>query len=197
MLKKELLELLKEVEEDKEIDSLLPTTKLTLDKFKEAIENDESIKGYMEAYNDSTRSKAVETYKNNKGKKAIEEAVKKALADSKTDGLTPEQIKFKELEAKLEAMQKKEKLNNTKASYGKIFDEKKLDKGLMDFINFNAEENEINISIDNLSNIINNIVKSNVDGSLKDVVKPEKGGQVGEDSLIEAYKLKYPGVKFD
>ena len=89
MKKSELLELLKDVEDDADINETIQgieglikpfdLSKITLEQYKEILENNEVIKGYNTSTLDSVRSKAVETYKNGKGK----EAIKKAMPDIK------------------------------------------------------------------------------------------------------------------
>ena len=85
MKKSELLELLKDVEDDSDINETIQgieglikpfdLSKITLDQYKEILENNEAIKGYNTSTLDSVRSKAVETYKNGKGKEAIKKAI--------------------------------------------------------------------------------------------------------------------------
>ena len=73
MKKSELLEILKDIEDDSEINetiqgieglaksSTLDVNKLTIEDFKNILENNAAIKGYNASTLDSVRSKAVET----------------------------------------------------------------------------------------------------------------------------------------
>ena len=94
MLKKELLELLKDIPEDGDITETIQNVEglikpldinnITIDQYKEILEKNEAIKGYNSSQEDTIRSKAVEHYKANKGKQAIDNAVEEALKNAKS-----------------------------------------------------------------------------------------------------------------
>ena len=116
MLKSELLEKLKDIADDADINetilsmedfaksSKVDVTKLTIDDYKNMLANNDIIKAYYQSSFDSAVGKAVtnhdEKFKKEKLPKLIDEAVK-AKAN---EGLTPEQKQLKELQAQLEAM---------------------------------------------------------------------------------------------
>ena len=123
MLKSELLEKLKDIAEDADINetilniedfaksSKVDVTKLTIDDYKNMLANNDIIKAYYQSSFDSAVGKAVtnhdEKFKKEKLPKLLEEEVQKKLnAD-----LTPEQQQIRKLQEKIEKME----LEKTKA----------------------------------------------------------------------------------
>ena len=116
MLKSELLDKLKDIADDADINetilkmddfaksSKIDVTKMTIDDYKNMLANNDIIKAYYQSSFDSAVGKAVtnhdEKFKKEKLPKLIDEAVK-AKAN---EGLTPEQKQLKELQEQLEQM---------------------------------------------------------------------------------------------
>ena len=201
MLKKELLELLKDIPEDGDITETiqnveglikpLDLNKITIEQYKEILEKNEAIKGYNTSVEDGIRSKAVEHYKANKGKQAIENAVEEALKNAKNEGLSPEQIEVKELKAQLEAMQKQQKLNEVKSNYSNIFAEKKLDTRLLDLLNLDRESELIDKDIATLEEVINSLVSNKVDETFKGSSTEPQGNETTGEVLDDVSKAFY------
>ena len=123
MLKSELLDKLKDIADDADINdaiqgmedfaksSKVDVTKLTIDDYKNMLANNDIIKAYYQSSFDSAVGKAVtnhdEKFKKEKLPKLLEEEVQKKLnAD-----LTPEQQQIRKLQEKIEKME----LEKTKA----------------------------------------------------------------------------------
>ena len=123
MLKSELLEKLKDIAEDADINetilkmddfaksSKIDVTKMTIDDYKNMLASNDIIKAYYQSSFDSAVGKAVtnhdEKFKKEKLPKLLEEEVQKKLnAD-----LTPEQQQIRKLQEKIEKME----LEKTKA----------------------------------------------------------------------------------
>ena len=117
MLKSELLEKLKDIADDADINetilnmedfaksSKVDVTKLTIDDYKNMLANNDIIKAYYQSSFDSAVGKAVtnhdEKFKKEKLPKLLEEEVQKKLnAD-----LTPEQQQIRKLQEKIEKME--------------------------------------------------------------------------------------------
>ena len=123
MLKSELLDKLKDIADDADINetiqgmedfaksSKVDVTKLTIDDYKNMLANNDIIKAYYQSSFDSAVGKAVtnhdEKFKKEKLPKLIDEAVKAKTSE----GLTPEQKQLRELQEQLEQM----KLEKAKA----------------------------------------------------------------------------------
>ena len=116
MLKSELLEKLKDIAEDADINetilnmedfaksSKVDVKKLTIDDYKNMLANNEVIKAYYQSSFDSAVGRAVtnhdEKFKREKLPGIIEEAIKAKASE----GLTPEQKQLRELQEQLEQM---------------------------------------------------------------------------------------------
>ncbi|WP_443660146.1 DUF4355 domain-containing protein [Clostridium algidicarnis] len=107
MLKKDLLEKIKNIKEDEDINSLLVGTDIeeqfkgagpTLDVFKEKAKTDKEFKAYLDSENDKYYSKALKTWKENNLEKELEPFIQTKYPDLVTD---PTQKKLQELEKQL------------------------------------------------------------------------------------------------
>ena len=140
MLKKELLEKIKDLDDNANVDELLDfaksnnnfdVNKVTLDDYKNMLANNQEIKGYYTSTVDSKVSRSIETWKKNNLNKIIEEEIKKR----DNSNLTPEQAQIKELQEKLNNMEQektKQELLNTNRTKLK---EKGLSEDLAKYVN--------------------------------------------------------------
>lgn len=130
---------------------------ITLDQFKNVLENNKQINGYYQSTLDGKVSKGINTFKEKTMPTLIEEAIKA----KSTEGLTPEQIKLRELEKQLADMQaEKTKAELLNANTAKL-KEKNLDIGLAKYINSDED-------VDFFSNLISNSIQNGVKEKLGD-----------------------------
>lgn len=202
MKKNELIELLKEIGDDQEINETIlgiedfakssefDVNKLTLEDFKKVITDNKEIKGYYTSEKDRVVSKGIETFKTNNLQKLIDEAVK---AKSE-EGLTEEQKQIRGLIAYKEQKEKEEKINEIKKGYKDIFTEKKLSADLMDFINFDGEKENINSAIEKLSKVFGDSVNAGVKERIgdKDETPPkdDNNNLTMEQQIAQAMGIK-------
>lgn len=108
MLKKDLLEKIKNAKDDEDINSLLSgtdieeqftTAGLTLEAVKNKVKTDKDFKAFLESENDKYFNKALNTWKENNLEKELEPFIKEKYPDLITD---PTQKKLLELEKELE-----------------------------------------------------------------------------------------------
>ena len=147
MLKSELLEKLKDIADDADINdtilkmddfaksSKIDVTKMTIDDYKNMLANNDIIKAYYQSSFDSAVGKAVtnhdEKFKKEKLPKLIDEAVKAKTSE----GLTPEQKQLRELQEQLEQMKlEKAKAELLEANRNKLKGQG-LDTSLAKYIN--------------------------------------------------------------
>lgn len=139
MKKQDLLTKLEEINEDIEItEEILGFAKpkefnvndITLEQFKNVLETNKQINGYYQSTLDSKVSKGINTFKEKTMPSLIEEEIKKRS----NEGLTPEQLQLKELQAQLDAMKaEKEQAELLNANIGKLKDNG-LDTSLAKYI---------------------------------------------------------------
>ena len=147
MLKSELLEKIKDIADDADINetiqgmedfaksSKVDVTKLTIDDYKNMLANNDIIKAYYQSSFDSAVGRAVtnhdEKFKKEKLPKLIDEAVKAKASE----GLTPEQKQLRELREQLEQMKlEKAKAELLEANRNKLKGQG-LDTSLAKYIN--------------------------------------------------------------
>lgn len=107
MLKKDILEKIKDLKDEDDINSLLTGTDIeetfkasgsTLDAFKEKIKKDKDFKAYVEDEQEKHHNKALDTWKKNNLEKELEPFIQSKYPDLVTD---PTQKKLLELEKQL------------------------------------------------------------------------------------------------
>lgn len=194
MLKNELLELLKDISDDADINENiqniegfakpLDINSIGLEDYKKLINEKNEIKGYNQSLIDSAVSKGVESFKTKKMPTYIEEAIKA----KSNEGKTPEQIQLAELQKQLDEMKaEKEKVEILNANSGKL-KEKGLDIGLAKYINTDEDIEFFNTLI---TNSVNNSVKERLGN--KDQTPP-KSTELNEEQLVEQQLQKAMGI---
>ena len=174
MLKSELLEKLKDINDDTDINetilsiedfaksSELDVTKLTTEDYKRILETNEAIKGYYTSQMDSAISKAInshdEKFKRDKLPKIIEDELKKRS----NEGLTPEQIEIKELKAQMEAMKAEKEANDLLNTNRTKLKEVNLSEDLAKYI---KEDSDIEFFKNLITESVNNGVKNKINNS--------------------------------
>ena len=193
MLKSELLEKLKDIAEDADVNeailsiddfaksSEIDVKKLTIDDYKNMLANNAVIKAYYQSSFDSAVGSAVtkhdEKFKREKLPGIIEDAIK-AKAN---EGLTPEQVQLKELQAQLDAMKAEKEQAELLNANSKKLKEQGLNTDLAKYIKTDDD-------IDFFKNLINNSVKTQIQQKLgKSSYKPP----VNNDSLNTITKEQF------
>lgn len=172
MKKSELLELLKDIADDADINETLQGVEglikpldinsIGLEEFKNVLENNKEAKAYYQSTLDSGIGKGVASFKEKTLPKIIEEELKKANNKDKS----PEQIALEELQTKFEALEKEKTRAEMSNKYSKILTEKGLPIELVDFAYGDGQEETINKNIETLQEIFNNAVDSGVKAKL-------------------------------
>lgn len=176
MIKSDLLKLVEAIADDGDINETLlgsdefkglkDLSKLNAEDITEILAG-EVGKAYITSHDDSVRSTAVETYKNGKGKEAIEKARKEGIEEGKTGKKkTPEMERIEALEKKNAELEAQALKNTTNAAIGKILEGKKLPSELVDFVYGDGKEETYKNNIDTIEKIINGAVDSGVKAKL-------------------------------
>lgn len=127
MKKNQLLELIKNAQEDEDINSLLVGTDienefkfsaLTLNAFKEKIKNDKDFRAFMDSENDKYHAKALKTWQDNNLEKALEPFIKEKYPELITDPTQKELMELKkQLADERAANARKDLLNQVMKHY--------------------------------------------------------------------------------
>ena len=171
MKKTDLIELLKDIADDGDInDTILKTdefkglkdlSKLSADNISE-IFNSEVGKAYMTSHDDSVRSKAVETFKNGK----MQEEIRKAVEEAKNEKKSPEQLEIEKLKKQFEDSQAELAKEKAMSKLSKTLKDKKLPVELADFAYGDGTEENINQNINTLEAILNTAVSDGIKAKL-------------------------------
>ena len=176
MKKMDLLNLLKEIADDGDINETLlgneefkaykDLSKLTADDIG-TILTGEVGKAYMQSHDDSVRSRAVDTYKNGKGKEALEKARLEGIEEGKNGKKkTPEMERIEQLEKQLAEANAQATRNATNSAIGKILESKKLPSELIDFVYGDGKEDTYTKNIETIEKIINDTTNNNMQAKL-------------------------------
>ena len=168
MLKKDLLEKIKNAKDDEDINSLLTGTDIeetfkasgsTLDAFKEKIKKDKDFKAYVE----SEQDKALDTWKKNNLEKEIEQFIQSKYPDLVTD---PTQKKLLELEKQLADEKAANARKDLLAEAMKYASEKKAPTGFIErFLGDDLESTKANI--DSLVDVWSKDLEATTDERMK------------------------------
>ena len=176
MKKIDLLNLLKEIADDTDINETLLSNeefkaykdlnKLNADDISSILAG-EVGKVYIQSHDDSVRSRAVETYKNGKGKEAIEKARLEGIEEGKNGKKkTPEMERIEQLEKQLAEANEQATRNATNTAIGKILESKKLPSELIDFVYGDGKEDTYTKNIETIEKIINDTTNNNMQTKL-------------------------------
>ena len=154
MLKKDLIEKLKNLKDEEDVNSLLAGTDIetqfkgeepTLDTFKQKAKTDKDFKAYIESENDKYHNKALTTWKENNLEKELEPFITAKYPDLVKD---PMQKKFLEQEKKIEQMEKASAKKDLLAEAMKYAAEKKLPAGFIDkFLGEDLDTTKANLDV--------------------------------------------------
>lgn len=191
MKKSELLELLKDITDDTDINETLQgieglikpldVNAIGLEDFKNVLENNKEAKAYYQSTLDSGIGKGVAAFKEKTLPGIIEAELKKANNKNKT----PEQIALEELQAKFEALEKEKAKAEMSSKYTKVLTEKGLSADLLDFI-LGADDETTEKNIETLSNIISSSVSTGIEKEItKDPPMPSKSQGIENLSGVE------------
>ena len=203
MLKSELLEKLKDINDDTDINEIilsiedfaksseLDVTKLTTEDYKRILETNEAIKGYYTSQMDSAISKAInshdEKFKRDKLPKIIEDELKKRS----NEGLTPEQIEIKNLKAEMEAMKAEKEANDLLNTNRTKLKEVNLSEDLAKYI---KEDSDIEFFKNLITESVNNGVKNKINGSS---YAPPSGNNLGGGKITWEMVQENPSLMAD
>jgi len=154
MLKKDLLEKIKDLKDDEDINTLLVGTDVetqfkgiepTLDTFKQKAKTDKEFKAYIESENDKYHNKALTTWKENNLEKELEPFISAKYPDLVTDPVKKELMEIrKELEKEKASNGRKDLLSEAM----KYAAEKKLPAGFIDkFLGEDLDTTKANLDV--------------------------------------------------
>lgn len=197
MKKSELLDLLKDISDETDINETLQGVEglikpldinsIGLEEFKNVLENNKEAKAYYQSTLDSGIGKGVAAFKEKTLPGIIEEELKKANNKNKT----PEQIKLEELETKLAEMEAQKIRAELQNKYTKTLTEKGFDTNLLDLC-FDESEENFNSKLETISNIIQASTEKEVQTRLKDgEYKPPKSNNPNVITKEDFSKMGY------
>lgn len=183
MLKSELINLINDIEEDKEIDEIILNNgfakPLDTNGFNELLASNKDIQSLV----DGKITKGIETFKTNTMPKLIEAEVLKRSGDNET----PEQKAIRELQTKLDNMEKEKARAEMVAKFKDTLTEKKIPSKLIDFV-LGDDEDSTNTNItlfeDTMKSYINSQVQDKLNGGYKPPTKEETATAKTYESLL-------------
>ncbi|EQG15520.1 hypothetical protein QIG_3881 [Clostridioides difficile DA00065] len=166
------MELLKEIEDDAEIDSLLQSTdlfksasdkKLTIEEFRELINNDANFKAIIDNEKNKYHSEALENFKKKDMQTLISAEVLKRTGANETE----EQKAIRELRESLDKLKKEKQYAEKVSKYKDILVEKKIPTNLIEYL-LSDDDDKTNANIEIFENSMKQYVQSKVDERIKD-----------------------------
>lgn len=193
MLKSELIEKLKDIEDDADINEVIlalddfkpnkdiDLSKLTTDQYKTLLETNEVVKAYYQSQFDTAISTAVndhdEKFMKEKFPQLLEDEIKKRDDKNKT----PEQIQLEKMQTELENMKKENAREKSINKYSKILADKKLPAELIDFV-IGEDDTATEKNIETFNTLIGKITED----SLKNNAAKPSGSGTNTNTTVDA-----------
>lgn len=159
---------------------------MSVDSVSKFLNENKDAKSWFDSEKDKHGSKSLETWKTNNLQKTIDEEIKKRFPEA-----DPKDIKMKELELKLENMQKeafKKELTNTAI---KTATEKQLPLEIIDFL-LGSDLETTNKNIETFKNIFDGYVQKNVEARISNnAYTPPSGGGNTQNSEVQALQIDH------
>ena len=204
MLKSELLEKLKDINDDTDINEIilsiedfakssskLDVSKLTVEDFKNVLENNQMIKGYYTSQMDSSISKAIDSHDKKFQKEKLPKIIEDELKKRSNEGLTPEQIEIKNLKAQMEAMKAEKEANDLLNTNRTKLKEVNLSEDLAKYI---KEDSDIEFFKNLITESVNNGVKNKINNSS---YAPPSDGNLGGGKITWEMVQENPSLMAD
>ena len=194
MTKKELLELIKDLEDDDSIDEIseLASKFGSLDTFKKKIEEDKEFKSFIDSVKDKHASKSLETWKENNLDKLIDEKIKEMYPEE-----DPKDLELKKLKQEMENMKREAKREKLRNQALKIATEKGLPTDLVDYFIGENEETTLK-NLETFEKTFTENLETKVKERLKDnSYTPPSGDDDGSGSVDFMSVIKDNQVKRD
>lgn len=196
MIKKELLEKLKDIADDADINEAIQSIdglikpfnvkNITIDDYKNILASNEAIKGYYQSTLDSSISKAVDNHDKKFMKEKFPGLLEEEIKKRDTSNLSPEQQQLRELQAQLDAMKaEKEQAELLNANIGKLKNNG-LDTGLAKYI---KSDDDITFFKELISNSVQAGIKEKLGNS--NYKPPVSTGDVNSITKEQFNKMSY------
>ena len=206
MLKSELLERLKDIADDADVNetilgiedfaksSKFDTNKLTIEDFKNVLANNKEIKAYYTSALDSGISKAVNSHDEKFKKEKLPGIIESEIKKRSNEGKSETEIQLQEMKEQLEKMKAEKLKADMSAKYTKVLSEKGLSTELIDFV-LGADDETTTANIDKINSIIGNVANSRVKEKIGESSYKQEGtkntnvGKITWEQVVENPKL--------
>ena len=159
MIKSELLELINDIDNEGNVDSVLDGL-LTLDKFKNKLD-DKEFKSFLDSEKDKYSAKAITTALENYKKKELPKVIADEIAKAKGEPQTEQEKQLLELQKKVELMEKEKARAEMTSKYKSVLSEKSIPVDMIDFLLAGDDEGTEN-NIDLFEKSMNKYVEDKV-----------------------------------
>lgn len=166
MLKSELLEMLKDIDDSADIDEVVSGNYLSLDNFKAKL-NEPDFKSFMDSEKDKHSSKAIATALENFKAKDMKKLIDAEVLRRTGDNETPEQKQIRELKEQFETLQREKKHAEMVSKYKDVLNEKRIPSQLVDFL-LSDDDQVTNANIDLFENSMKTFIDAKVEERMKD-----------------------------
>ena len=191
MKKSELNQLLTDLTDDMEVDEIIDSNFINIDKFKTLIDKNKDFKSFMDSEKDKHSSKAIKTALDNFKAKEMKDLIDKEVQERTGEKpLTKEQQELKELKAQFESM-KREKLHAEKLNkYNAILNEKNIPSSMVKFLLDVESDEKTEENIKLFEEGMSKYIDAKVDGRIKNTSytppsNDKKTGKISFKDVVE------------
>lgn len=167
MLKSELLELVKDIDDSADIDEVVSKSYLNLDNFKKLLD-EADFKSFMDSEKDKHSSKAIQTALENFKAKDMQKLIDAEVLKRTGQNETPEQKEIRELKEQFANLEKQKLHAEMVSKYKDVLTQKQIPTALIDFmLGDNDEVTTANIDLfeNSMKQYIDNKVQERIKGN--------------------------------
>lgn len=192
MKKNEILEFLKDMADDADIDETVKGNEalaklfekgLTIDDVKNFLDSNEDGKKYLQQYGDTRVTKGIETFKEKNLQRLIDDAVSKANPQE-----TEDQKMIRELREKFETSEKERTRETLKNKALKIASDKKLPDDLLDYFIGQDEETTLK-NLELYDKVFNGRISDGIQKGIEEKLKAGYKPPANTDEPVDESKM--------
>ncbi|AGF56455.1 MULTISPECIES: DUF4355 domain-containing protein [Clostridium] len=175
MKKNEIIEFLKDLADDADIDETVKGNEtlsklfekgLSIDDVKNFLDSNEDGKKYLQSYGDGRVTKGIETFKEKNLSKLVDDEIKKRYPEK-----DPKELALENLQKELENMKAESAKKDLKAKAVQIANEKKVPLNLVDYF-LGQDEEATTKNFDTFNDVFNNSLSVAIEEKIKGGYKP-------------------------
>lgn len=164
-------------------------TKLTIDDYKNILENNATIKGYNQSNLDSAISIAINSHDKKFAAEKLPKLIDDALKAKSNEGKTEIEIKFEEMQKEMENMKNEKTKAEMSSKYTKVLGEKGLPIELINYV-LGADDETTTANIEQIGTLFTSAIQANTKNLVNGSGYVPPAGTPGDKGAVTKEQFK-------